>query len=195
MKNVGYIVGTVVAIVLLILAFNFGKKQCEDYVAEIKRQIDSIMALPPDTVTVTDTIFPEPEIKWFIKEVFVPVPVPDKPGLNTYQDSLINNELAIYVNDTIQGYLLNRAIGYKLFVPKIITETTTIFEQVPVIIKEPIAMNGILIGTAVGGGNAFAWSIGGAYKKGRSQFGIDYLRFNNTSNWMITYKYMVFKTK
>ena len=195
MKNVLLGIGVVVAIVLLILAFNFGKKQCEDHVAEIKRQIDSIMAIPPDTVTVTDTIFPEPEIKWFIKEVFVPVPVPDKPGLNTYQDSLVNDELAIYVNDTIQGYLLNREIGYKLFVPKIITKTTTIFEQVPIIIKEPTAMNGILIGTAIGGGDAFAWSIGGAYKKGRSQFGIDYLRFNNTSNWMISYRYLVFKTK
>lgn len=195
MKNLLLFIGIVVAIVLLILAYSFGKKQCEDHVAEIKRQIDSIMAIPPDTITVTDTIFPEPEIKWFIKEVFVPVPVPDRPGLNTYQDSLVNDELAIYVNDTIQGYLLNREIGYKLFVPKIITKTSTIFEQVPIILKEPAAMNGVLIGSGIGGGNAFAWSVGGAYKKGRSQFGIDYLRFNNTSNWMVIYKYLIFKTK
>ena len=43
--------------------------------------------------------------------------------------------------------------------------------------------------------NAFAWSVGGAYKKGRSQFGVDYLRFNNTSNWLISYRYLVFKIK
>jgi len=192
MKNILLGIGIVAAIVLLIFTYNFGKRQGD---TEIKRQIDSIMAIPPDTIIVTDTIFPEPEIKWVFKEVFVPVPVPDKPGLNTYQDSLVNDELAIYVNDTVQGYLLNREIGYKLFVPKIITKTSTIFEQVPVIVQEPVSMNGVLIGSGIGGGNAFTWSVGGAYKKGRSQFGVDYLRFNNTSNWLISYKYMVFKTK
>ena len=195
MKNVLTGIGIVLAVVLLILAFNFGKKKGSAGTADLKRQIDSIIALPPDTVTVWDTIFPEPEIYWYAREVPVPVPVPDQPEVNTYQDSLINEDIAVYVNDRIKGILLDRAIGYELFIPKTITETVTITEQVPVMVPLPVARNGVLFGAGLGGGQQFAWSIGMAYQKNDNQIGVDYLRFGESNNWLLSYKRLLFNTK
>lgn len=195
MKNVLIGVGIVVALILLFLCFRYGKQVGTRGVAELIWAIDSINALPPDTFVVRDTIKPDPEIRWRQGEpILIPTPV-DTFGMNHYKDSLINDELAIYVNDTIKGIILSRDIGYKLFVPRIITERTTVIEQVPIIVDNPVDSDGVLIGGGLGAGAGFGWTAGAGYKYQRNIFGVDYMRFQEQNYWLLTYKYLIFKTK
>jgi hypothetical protein len=108
-------------------------------------------------------------------------------------DSLINTDLAIYVNDTVKGTILSRDIGYKLFVPKIITERITVTEKVPVIVDKPVDSDGVLIGGGLGAGTGFGWTAGAGYKYQRNIFGVDYMRFQKQDYWLLSYKYLVFK--
>lgn len=199
MKNILFGIGVVAAIALLFFAFLFGKNkgraEGDRQYAELRRQFDSIAAIPPDTVIKRDTIRPDPVIHWRTDTVPVPVPVPGKPDLRFYADTMISEDLAIFINDTVRGFLLNRRVGYELYIPRKITETKTITEKVPVLVPTPTARNGVLLGAGIGGGNQFAWSLGAAYQKDRHQYGFEYLRFGNTNNWLVNYRYLIFVSK
>lgn len=193
MKNVLIGAGIVVVLILLFLCFRYGKRIGTREVAKLVRVIDSINALPPDTFVVRDTIRPDPEIRWRQGEpILIPTPV-DTFGTNHYGDSLINDELAIYINDMIKGIILSRDIGYKLFVPRIITERTTVIEKMPFPVDKLVDSDGVLIGGGLGAGAGFGWSAGAGYKYQRNVFGVDYMRFQAQNYWLLSYKYLVFK--
>jgi hypothetical protein len=192
MKNVLIGIAIAVALILLFLCFWGGKKIGERKVVKLIQVIDSLNSIPPDTFVVRDTIRPKPEIEW--RDNYIPVPTPiDTFGKNHYMDSLINTDLAIYVNDTVKGTILSRDIGYKLFVPKIITERITVTEKVPVIVDKPVDSDGVLIGGGLGAGTGFGWTAGAGYKYQRNIFGVDYMRFQKQDYWLLSYKYLVFK--
>jgi hypothetical protein len=193
MKNVLIGIGIAVILILLFLCFQYGKRIGTREVSKLKEVIDSINAIPPDTFIVRDTIKPDPEIRWRQGEaILVPTPI-DTFGVNKYPDSLVTADLAIYVNDVIKGVILSRDIGYKLFVPQIITERVTVIEKVPTIVDRPVDSDGVLIGAGLGAGAGFGWSAGAGYKYQRSVFGVDYLRFQEQNYWLLSYKYLVFK--
>ena len=138
----------VLVIILLGVVFwygnNSGYQRAERRYLAVIDSVNAIAAAAPDTIWKTDTIRPKPEIKWYPKEV--PVPVKTDSVHNFYADSLVNDQLAIYVNDTIEGILQSRNIGYKLFVPLKVTNTITVTEKVPVIISEPAKKQAELYG-------------------------------------------------
>jgi hypothetical protein len=88
--------------------------------------------------------------------------------VNFYNDSLVNDELAIYFRDQVDGIILDREIGYRLKVPKIIEHTTTITKPQPVIQK-----GADRTGMYYGGG------IGFAREGVAGTFGISYLTKKN----------------
>ena len=198
MKNVLTLAGIFAILILVFLAFSFGKKKGMEPLAEIQHELDSIANIPPDTVIVIDTIIQhDTVVKWYAKEVPKPEPDAEKPGYNFYPDSLITADIDIFVNDTIQGWLRWRTIGYKLKVPKIVKETVTITEKVPVpvVIEKPVLAKGMYVTGGMGGGNAFLWTLGAGIKKNRNMFEIDYLRYNNQGNVMFKYSYLLFINK
>lgn len=64
-----------------------------------------------------------------------------------YQDSIIDSNLAIYINDTTAGEILNRAVSYKLFVPLQIKETITITNTVEIAAAQRAFYFGAEVGT------------------------------------------------
>jgi len=101
--------------------------------------LNTVLAENPDTLWKYDTVYSDPIIKWREKEVPVPYPVLDtsyKEPVFTYWDTLVNDHVAFYIEDTIMGALISRRIGYELFVPKYITNTVTVTEKVPIIIEQ-----------------------------------------------------------
>ena len=78
------------------------------------------------------------------------IPVPGNPGIKKYRDTLITDEVAIYVNDSVRGELLSRDVGYELFIPKVVTQTQKIEKKVPVPIPFPVPRNGLYLGGGIG---------------------------------------------
>jgi hypothetical protein len=90
-----------------------------------------------DTVTLIDTVFLQEDV---IKKPYTPaisgiiykdsVKSADSiikiPAAYIYKDSLIDENLGIYITDTTAGKILGRGIRYNLKVPLKITETKTI---------------------------------------------------------------------
>jgi len=139
MKKTLNIVVILILIALIATVFisarNIGYKKAESKYESMIDSINAIAAAIPDTIWQYDTIHPDPVIKW--RDPKTPDPVPVDSARNFYSDSLVNDQLAIYIEDTISGTLLNRQIGYKLFVPLQVTNTITVTEKVPVIVKQP----------------------------------------------------------
>ena len=123
----------------LYFSFQKGYRSAEDktrlYYSSVIDSVNAIAVQKPDTVIRYDTIYPEPTIIYITKDT--PDPEPLDENLNLYSDSIINEHISIYFQDTIQGTLLSRQIGYKLNIPLKLTETITVTEKVPVIVKEP----------------------------------------------------------
>jgi hypothetical protein len=128
----------------LIYVNRLGYRKAESKYESMIDSINAIAASIPDTVTLYDTIRPDPIIKWM--ESNIPDPVPVDHERNYYSDSLVNSQLAIYIQDTIKGSLLNRQIGFKLFVPLEVKQIVTVTEKVPVIVKEPYQRTAELYG-------------------------------------------------
>jgi hypothetical protein len=84
--------------------------------------------LKPDTVRSIDTIFfPKDSIRWLPgKTVYIPTYITDTT--KTYEDSLIDENVKIFVREMItsKGELSGRDLGYTLFVPKEIIKTERI---------------------------------------------------------------------
>jgi hypothetical protein len=145
--------------------------------------IDSINAIAnskPDTVWKRDTVFPPAEIVWKDREV----PVPErKDSLKPYfaKDSLVNKDLAIYINDSTwhKDFIFKRTIGYKLFVPKEITNTVTITEKVPILIPE--VPKKWYVSGGIGVGDKFIFSGEFGYLKNNRNYGVEYERFGSTN--------------
>jgi hypothetical protein len=189
-------------LVLMLICFDKGKKAG---LAELERRtakIDSlefaireILSRPPDTVRVV-TIRTDTVTKWRTRYIETESE-PQQQGPRLRADSLVNNELAIYVLDSIEGRLLWRNLGYRLFVPKTITETVTVTEQVPVFVEKevPAYYSGIWLSGDIGGGSEFAYSLGLEYSWKRNSVGVSYLNFGGTNNWMVGYSYLIYRRK
>jgi hypothetical protein len=207
MKTWGKIVvsiGTVALVVLMFLVFDYGRKTGSKDVDRITAEFqsyrdkaDSILAITPDTIRDTVIIRPDPEVKWYERIVHEPAAVVDYAGTYLYRDSLVNEELAFYLLDSINGKVMWRKMGYRLFVPKEVTIKEEVIKEVPVFVDKPVPTyyDGFRLSGGVGGGSAFAYSVGAGYSKGRSLYGVEYLRFGGTNNWMLSYSYLIYKRK
>ena len=194
-------IGIGVALMLMVIIFNYGKKlglsesllvvQKHDSLLAV---IDSIESLPP--VVEIDTFWKEadPIVKWYPKYIDKPV-VEDKEF--SFQDSLVTDEVAIYINDLTVAKPSYRNIGYQLFVPKQITIVKDSITKVPVYVPTETVKyyNGIFVGAEVGGGSQFAYSVSGGYSLQQHRFGLEYLRFGGTNNWMLKYEYLIIPKK
>jgi hypothetical protein len=188
-------VGITVTGVLCYLSFNYGKTKGATDCSELIAKIDSLNAIPPKVVTDTFVVHPDPEIKWRTRTVVDTFFMKGKS--HPIRDSLVNEEVAIYVNDWVTGTLDSRMLGYKLFVPLEITIRDSIFTNVPVIVDRPVYKNthGVYLGASIGGGSEFAYSLDAAYAMDKHQVGVQYLRYGGTNNWMVGYKYLIYQRK
>lgn len=133
-----------VAMILLLMGSGFflyrmGYSNASGRYDTLVDSLNVILAQTPDTLWRFDTIHADTVIRWREKKVPVPYPVYDtiyKEPVFTYWDTLVNDQVAFYVEDTIMGRLLSRRIGYELFVPREIIKTETVVEKVPFIVKE-----------------------------------------------------------
>ena len=187
-------------LILMLICFDKGKRAG---LAELERRtakIDSleftikeILSRPPDTVKIVtsriDTV-----TKWRTQYI---ESEPPQTGPRLRSDSLVNNELAIYVLDSIDGRLIWRNIGYRLFVPKTVTETVTLTKEVPVFVDKPVPTyyDGIWLSGDIGGGSEFAYSVGLEYSWSRNRVGLSYLRFGGTNNWLVGYSRLIYRRK
>ena len=113
-------------------------------------------------------------------------------SLNFYNDSIVNDELAIYFQDRVQGIVLDRQIGYKLKVPKIIKTTTTITESYPVI-QKGAGKIGLYYGFGLGfGREGFAGSVGiDVLTKKNIMYGAEYLRTESKGYFLLNLKFKI----
>ncbi len=134
--NIGFRVLLIISVCLMALfsGREIGVLQTEARYSDMIDSINAIASIAPDTIVIRDTIFPAPEIIYIKQNV--PVPVPVNANTSFYNDSVVNDQLSIFIQDTIQGILISRKIGYALKVPLQLTETITVTEKVPVVIKE-----------------------------------------------------------
>lgn len=193
--------GLAVVAVLLLLSFGFGKKrglaELETETAKLdslRLVIAEILSRPPDTIRVTSFVH-DTVTKWRTQIIHETPPTVTGPYLRS--DSLVNEELAVYVLDSIEGRLLWRNFGYKLFVPKTVTETVTLTKEVPVFVDKPVPTyyDGFWISGQIGGGAEFAYSVGLDYSRGKNTFGVNYLRFGGTNNWLVGYSRLIYQRK
>jgi hypothetical protein len=110
-----------------------------------------------DTVTLIDTVFLQEDV---IKKPYTPaisgiiykdsVKSADSiikiPAAYIYKDSLIDENLGIYITDTTAGKILGRGIRYNLKVPLKITETKTITNT----IEKKVPAAGLFVGLEAG---------------------------------------------
>jgi len=108
-----------------------------------------------DTVTVTkrDTIWGD-TLKVVTKTI-KPKPIKRYPNLlkpgrtwTVYKDSLVNNEVAIVVTDTVDGTIESKQISYRLKVPLRIIDSVKV--TITNIIKVPTPQRGFFIGAEAG---------------------------------------------
>lgn len=188
-------IGIAVMAILCFFSFKYGKTKGETDCSVLIAQIDSLTNLPPRVVTDTFIIHPDPEIKWRKTIVHDTVRIKEEPHI--VMDSIVNDEVGIWVYDWISGEILNRGFGYELYVPKEITIRDSIFINFPVPVDRIVYTNrnGIYLGASSVGGNQFSYSIDAAYAKNRHLFNVSYLRFGGTNNWMVGYKYLIYQKK
>ena len=179
---------------LLYFSFDYGRltaiKNDSSGVSSLVRLIDSLNSLPPTIIRDTVEIPADPVIKWKTKYIDSPVEYPE-PTIR--EDSLSNDELTIFVKDSLQGILFDRMIGYRLKVPKTVTITETVTEKVPFPYPQNVyrPSEGVYLGAGIGGGSTFAYSLGVGYGFSNHRIGGEYLRFGETNNWMVKYSYLI----
>ena len=129
---------TGIIVLAVVIALTWGSYQIGN--RKYESLCDSISALTPDTLIIHDTIPPVDSINWIDSTRLSFQTVYDTvihDSIRYYNDSIINDELAIYFREKVDGLILSRDVGYRLKVPKIIKETTTIKIPYPVI--QPVA--------------------------------------------------------
>ena len=177
------------------LSFRYGKSKGETDCSALIAVIDSLNNVPPRVTTDTFINRPDPEIKW--RTEYLPAPEVPKKRPYLFEDSIVNDHVAIYVRDSVQGRLFWRDFGYKLFVPLKTTIRDSVFIDVPVLVDRPVykTTHGVYMGASVGGGSQFAYSFDAAYVFDKHQVGVQYLRFGGTNNWMVGYRYLIYQRK
>jgi hypothetical protein len=154
---------------------------------------DSIAVLVPDTVHHWDTVPPVDSIRWIDSLRFHYATIYDTitgDSLNFYNDSIVNEELAIYFREKVDGLILDREIGYRLKVPKIIETTTTITEPYPVI-QKGVSRTGLYYGFGLRfGREGFAGSAGiDVLTKKNIMYGAEYLRTESRGYLILNVKF------
>jgi hypothetical protein len=154
---------------------------------------NALLGMEPDTVTYYDTILPVDSINWIDSVSINHVTIFDTiygDTVNFYNDSVVNDELAIYFRDRVDGIVLDRQIGYKLKVPKIIESTTVITKPYPV---EQATRTKVFYGFGAGWsreGLAGSAGIDILTKKNRL-YGIQYLRTQSSGYFLLNVKFKI----
>jgi hypothetical protein len=135
----------------------------------------------PDTtynthiVEIWDTVFKT-------HEEYTPVPDSTDGPISHYADSLVTEDLTLYIGDKVYGSILARNIGYRLNVPRIIetTHTIEITKTIPYPVKADPVRSLYVIG---GAGEMFSAEL--LYQdKGSRLYGIQTIRQGSHSFYM-----------
>jgi hypothetical protein len=142
--------------------------------------------LKPDTVRFIDTIFfPKNVVKWLPgKPVYIPIRETDTT--KTYEDSLIDENVKIFVREMItsKGELTGRDLGYTLFVPKEIIKTEKI--TIPLFIQPKEYKFYWQGGLGYNAKKVIISAELGTFKK-RNLIGVQYLRYSEYNFLLIKY--------
>jgi len=95
---------------------------------------DTTIVTKIDTVWAKDTIYKFKTIKINVPVVTTLTPTQDTTQCNKvriYTDSVSDKNITIFLNDTVQGYLLGTKPTYRLKVPLTITNSSTVTIKVP----------------------------------------------------------------
>jgi hypothetical protein len=149
-----------------------------------QRNVDPCPEITADTVRTADTVYLQERVT---KKPYRPIPKlkpagklaadtntvsAEPPAVYVYEDSLIDENLGIYITDTTAGPILGRQINYTLKIPLHIKETITVTKTAEV----PVLQNGLFIGLEAG------WGQGGS----RVAPEVSYL---NRKGWICSYNY------
>jgi hypothetical protein len=172
---------TWISILIVFTTLGFFTGKC----SKSKTVLQDTAWLKPDTILKYDTIRPQAEIKWLPgKVVYIPISVKDTT--RTYEDSIEDKNLKIYVREMItnKGELTGRDVGYKLFVPLEI-KTTEIITQ-PVLYIEPPKRFYIQAGLGVNINKIPISAEIGTIKK-NNLIGIQYIRYSKENIFLLKY--------
>lgn len=191
--NVFIILGLVAA--LLIVAYYGGRENGYDKATEEYSSTISLMqaeyAKAPDTVKVVDTIWSEKDV--YIDR-YTPKPVEVQGDTILYSDTIRTDDLDFWIRDKTGSVIFSRETGYTLKVPKIITDSVTIYKNVPVLIENTCKthlQNKAYITAGVGLGY---YHIGyGQIFKERHALGANMVMYKNSPNVVLNYTYFLGK--
>ena len=151
------------------LGYRYGSPKAGQVVVS-QLWLDSLKRLadaPPDTIIVTDTIYPEPVIITIIKDVPTPIPFGDA---NLFIDTLKNKQLMVVVTDTVRdNRIIFRRFDYELYVPLRIETVTTINKIIPM--PYPVTKNIYFNWYAGGSFGTDGWRVRGGKHFGRWMVG------------------------
>ena len=85
----------------VVLQEKYGYKAAEGKYTVLVDSLKAIAAATPDTVWQYDTIRPNPEVKWYERKILIPSLVHGDSAAHLYSDSLVNEEIGIYVQDSV----------------------------------------------------------------------------------------------
>lgn len=144
---------------------------------------DSIKSLadkPP--VVRIDTQYIQGSIVYVPAPVPTPNPDPQDSTINHYSDSLVNENIDVHINFTIQGTLLHREWWYKPIYMYITRDSIIYVPKFVEIVKPVIVSKNALYGNLVFGGNKESFLFGAGLDlitKKQTQIGYQYQRFGD----------------
>jgi hypothetical protein len=110
--------------------------------------IQIIANMPP--VTIIDTFYLKGDTVWVSSPLPVPVPDPEDSTINNYSDSLVNENINVWIDFRLRGTLLDRNWHYIPIITEITKET---INYVPKIVDRevPVPKDGYYLSGILGG--------------------------------------------
>lgn len=155
-------------------------------VASLYQKVDSILSLPPDTITLPAEIIKEDTIVYITRWKERPIDTELKPQI--YNDSILNDSIDLRVEIAAME-LFDIKYDYS---PIYKYQTRVIKQYVPKpfdVIKEiKVPQNGLYFNVGLGYSDRFVGKVGLMYlTKRQNTFGYDFIRHGNTSIHMGVY--------
>lgn len=191
MKNTSWITALIVLVIILvaygIYRREFKKEIASDEVVIKKSVWDSIISIASMKPEIRiDTVYKQGKI------VYVPKPVPTPTGdsIKVYQDSLVNPEVRVYMNEKVKGTVLEREWWYiptRMEILQVKTVYVPNLVSVPTKVEVPKA-GFYIYGLSGGNEQAFIYGAGIDYinKKDR-QIGYQFQRFGDQNFHSLKY--------
>ena len=174
-----------IILVLLLVGYVVWTELCREfqppdgYIVVNQADWDSLESARDTLIIVeTDTIPPPPDTVWIQPKIPIPLPVGD---VNLYLDSIYTPHMELFIQDSIQGILTHRRVGYNLLVPERVIEyrerTVTVPFPIRTLVYNPPA-DWRYYAMASGGVGGYGLE-GGMIRKERWMFGVQGLKIKD----------------